>query len=302
MLKEAHKPFDIIEKSKIEDLVETIKGYRVILLPETDYLSDAAIQVLKVAVQEGTHIIATNRSLSHHPEALEELFGAKIVNINYDGSGNYIAPNNKAVFKSFDKQSMLFWEYNLGQYKFPGADQTLLPILAKGRPDPPEKIGGHDPTGYFAMGLKEHPKSKAVLLPNNIGRLYYLKGYEQHKNIVLDVLDYIYPESGSIIKTNAHPRVETVLKDYILNTPENINKISSDGKILHLVNITGFGGTSYFDPLPISNINFSIQSDFRPSSIISLKDNESLSFVYENGYVHFTVPVLEHYKAVVIKK
>ncbi len=302
MLKEAHIPFDIIEKSKIEDLAETVKAYRVIILPETDYLSDAGIKVLKEALKEGTHIIATNRSLSHHPEALEEIFGAKIVNKNYDGSGNYIAPNNKAVFKSFDKQSMLFWEYNLGQYNFPGADQTFLPILAKGRPGPPEKIGGHDPTGYFGMGLKEYPKSKAVLLPINIGRLYYLKGYEQHKNIVLDVLDHIYPESGSIIKTNAHPRVETVLKDYTLNTPENANKATNDGKILHLVNLTGFGGTSYFDPLPISNIDFSIQSDFRPSNIFSLKDDESIPFTYKDGYIHFTVPTLEQYKAIVIKK
>ncbi|MGB3145385.1 MAG: hypothetical protein WBB24_14885, partial [Maribacter sp.] len=301
MLKEAHIPFDIIEKSKIEVLHQKIKRYRVIILPETDYLTEGAIDVLKETVNQGTQLIATNRSLSHHPEALEQIFGAKVIDNNYNGSGNYVAPENKNIFKSFDKQSMLFWEYNLGQYDFSGATERFLPILAKGRPGPPEKIGGHDLTGYYGMGVKQHSRSKAVLLPINIGRLYYLKGYEQHKNILLDVLDYVYPESKDIIKTNAHPRIETVLKNYTLNTPENANKTTDDGKILHLVNLTGFGGTSYFNYLPVFNVDFTIKSDFEPSSIFSMGTEEYIEFTWDKGYIHFVVPVIGQYEGLVIK-
>lgn len=301
MLKEAHIPFDIIEKSKIEVLHQKIKRYRVIILPETDYLTEGAIDVLKETVNQGTQLIATNRSLSHHPEALEQIFGAKVIDNNYNGSGNYVAPENKNIFKSFDKQSMLFWEYNLGQYDFSGATERFLPILAKGRPGPPEKIGGHDLTGYYGMGVKQHSRSKAVLLPINIGRLYYLKGYEQHKNILLDVLDYAYPESKDIIKTNAHPRIETVLKNYTLNTPENANKTTDDGKILHLVNLTGFGGTSYFNYLPVFNVDFTIKSDFEPSSIFSMGTEEYIEFTWDKGYIHFVVPVIGQYEGLVIK-
>ena len=100
-----------------------------------------------------------------------DLFGAKIVKIDNDGAGNYLNPENKTIFKHFTKQKMLFWKFNLGLYDFKSADQTLLPILAKGRPGPPEIIGGHDPIGYFALGIKNHAKSKAVLMPVNIGRI-----------------------------------------------------------------------------------------------------------------------------------
>jgi hypothetical protein len=103
---------------------------------------------------------------------------------------------NKTMSKSFREQAMLFWKYNLGLYEYPEADQTFLQILSKGRPGPPEMIGGHEPTGYYAMGVRNHPRSKAVLLPMNIGRLYYLQGYKQHKNILLDVIDYVFAETG----------------------------------------------------------------------------------------------------------
>jgi hypothetical protein len=302
MLNEAHIPFDIIEKSKISSLELKIKEYRLIILPDIDDLSEEALEILKEAVQQGTSLIATNRSLIHHPDVLLELFGSKPIKSNNDGSGNYLSPENKSVFKNFEKQSMLFWEYNLGLYDYPEADEVFLPILAKGRPGPPEKIGGHDPTGYYAMAVKNHAQSKTAILPVNIGRLYYLMGYEQHKNILLDAIDYLFPEAGEIIQTNAHPRVETVLQKYTLNTPANITISRVDGMILHLVNLTGFGGTSYFEPLTVSNLEFNIKSDFQPTNVFSLINEEQLDFCWKDGFVSFEIEELGQYAAIVIEK
>ena len=46
------------------------------------------------------------------------------------------------------------------------------------------------------MGMKNYGKARNVILPENIGKLYYLHGYEQHKNILLDVIDNIFPQAG----------------------------------------------------------------------------------------------------------
>lgn len=302
MLNESHISYDIIEDTQIQNLIEKIKKYKLIILPEIIKLSPEALQVITEAVEQGTSIIATNKSFYQNPKAMFSLFGAKATNAENEGSGNYLTPIDKSVFKRFEKQSMLSWKFNLGLYDFSGSDKTFLPILSKGRPGPPEKIGGHDPTEYFAMAVKNHTKSKAAILPINLGKLYYLHGYEQYKNILLDAIDYLYPDVDSIIQTNAHPRVETILKKYVRNQPSNYNKTTEDGLILHLINLTGFSGNTYFKPLPVFNLEFKIKSDFKPTKIFSMQNEKTIPYIWNNGYISFTLKKLEQFDGIVMKK
>lgn len=302
MLKEAHIPFDIIEDAQIENLEEKVKKYKLIILPEITYLSKKSIDIIKEASANGTNLIATNKAFFDTPETLMDLFGAKIVTLDNDGAGNYLNPENKTIFKHFTKQKMLFWKFNLGLYDFKNADQTLLPVLAKGRPGPPEIIGGHDPIGSFALGIKNHPKSKDVLMPVNIGRLYYMHGYEEHKNIMLDVINYIYPEAAQTIQTDAPARVETILQKYSKNI-SGVNLASKEnGMILHLINLTGFSGNTYFPPLPIYQIKFKVKSDFKPTKVFSMTSGKPVIHTWKAGFLEFKVDKLEAFDGIVIDK
>lgn len=302
MLKEAHIQFDLIEDAQIEKLAEKMKRYRLIILPEIINLNAKALAILREAVANGTHLIATNRSLANDPEALEELFGAKSVQKDHDGAGFYLAPKNKELFKHFDKQSLVMWKFNLGLYDFSGADERLLPIYTPGRPGPPEKIGGHEPSGYFAMGVKNHPGSKAVLLPINLGRLYYIHGYEQHKNLLLDVMNYLLPEVSDLVTTNAPPRVEVVLQRFVRNVPSNYGATGDEGLIIHLVNITGFSGNTFFDPLPVRDLRFRIRCDFRPARVFAMVGENTLDFEWRDGYLELEVEELGQYEGVVVER
>ncbi|MEZ4902146.1 MAG: family 10 glycosylhydrolase [Spirosomataceae bacterium] len=302
MLKEAHIPFDIIEDAQIENRADKIKKYSLLILPDITYLSKASVQVLKDASQQGVHLIATNQAMFDDPEALYQLFGAKIINKDHEGSGFYLTPNDKTIFTRFKGQKMLFWKFNLGLYDLSGTDKQLLPILSKGRPGPPEIIGGHEPTGYYALGLKQHNNSKAAILPINLGRLYYVHGYEEHKNILLDVIKMVFPEVSQLIQTNAHERVEVILQEYTQNIPENINKKTNDGLIVHLVNLTGFSGNTYFEPLPLFNLSFKIQSSFKPSRIFSMISKQPLTYTWKNGYLEFNLNKLEAFEGIVIDR
>ena len=302
MLKEAHLQFDIIENTQIGKLKNEIRQYRLVILPEINQLDQESIEALREACKRGTNLIATNHTLSSHPDVLLELFGAEVVERNFNGAGNYIEPLNKMLFKRFREQSMLFWKYNLGLYDFSKADKTFLPILAKGRPGPPEMIGGHEPTGFYAMGVKNHSRSKAVLLPINLGRIYYLLGYEEHKNILLDVIDYVFPDAGKLIQTNAHESVEVILQNYILNIPENLNEQDPDGVILHMINLSGFSGNTYFDPISIDNLDFSVRLGFKPVSLYAMKSDKGLSFTYEGGYLRFRLDHLYEFEGIVMKR
>jgi Hypothetical glycosyl hydrolase 6 len=302
MLKEAHIPFDIVEDAQIANRAERIKQYKLIILPDITYAGAEVISTLKEASRGGCHLIATNKTFFDNADALQELFGAKIISSELEGSGNYLRIDNPSFFKRLKQQKMLFWKFNLGQYDLSLADSAMLPILSKGRPGPPEIIGGHEPTGYYGMGMKHYGKANNVILPENIGKLYYMHGYEQHKNILLDVIDHIFPQASELLQTNAPARVETVLQYYNRNIPGNSNKKIADGMILHLINLTGFSGNTYFVPLPVDIISFRVRCTFRPSKVFTLANNRPLSFTWEDGFLSFKLSKLTDFESVVIDK
>jgi hypothetical protein len=129
-----------------------------------------------------------------------------------------------------------------------------------------------------------------------------LHGYEQHKNILLDVIDYLYPEVNQLIQTNAHERIEVILQDFIRNIPENINRTESEGMILHLVNLTGFSGNTYFEPLPVYDIKFSIKPDFKPTKIFGLVDTDPIDFTWQDGRVNFSLNRIGPFESIVLAK
>jgi Hypothetical glycosyl hydrolase 6 len=302
MLKEAHIPFDIIEDAQLYNLSGAIKKYKLLVLPDITYLGAAAKEVLKAALHRGVHIIATNAAMSDDPAGLLDMFGAKIIGAANDGAGQYLQPVNKTIFTHFTRQSMVYWKFNLGLYDFSAADSVFLPILAKGRPGPPEIIGGHDATGFYAVGIKQYGQGRAVLFPANIGRLYYQQGYEEHKYLLLDIINHILPGADKIITTDAPARVETILQEYSLNTAANIGQPGKNGLLLHLINLTGFSGNTYFQPLPVYNRQYSISCGFKPTKVFSLTDKKPVSFVWSNGRVSFTVKNLTDYECIVVNR
>ncbi len=302
MLKEAHLQYDIIEDAQIQKRAIDLQKYALIVIPDITFLPSASVDVLKQLSRNGAHLLATNRSLSDHPEALRELFGAKSTQMEAEGSGHYLTPVHQPMFKRLAGQKMILWKFNLGQYDWTDDTQRQLPILAKGRPGPPEIIGGHDSTGYYALGIHSYHNTANALLPINLGRLYYLHGYQEHKHILLDVIDHLAPHLSTAIQTNAPARVEVILQEFTENTPAALTKKTTDGLILHLVNLTGFSGNTYFAPLLIRNLDFKINTPFKPSRIRQLGKKSIIPFSYSNGIVKFKVNDLEAYAGIVMDK
>ncbi len=300
MLKESHVQFDIIEDAQIENLAEQLRRYKLIILPDITYLGTKAIDILKNLAANGTHLLATNKSFSDNEAMLKEVFGVASVKMESDGSGYYLDVSNHNHFPRLHQQTMVFLKFNLGLYKFSSA-KNILPILTKGRPGPPEIIGGHEPSGFTACSMNDFGKAKAVMMPFNIGKLYFLHGYEQHKNILLDVIAGIYPEAFEYLKTDAHERVEMIVKEFRYNE-KNKKTPGADGTILHLVNITGFSGNTYFKPLAVRNIQISLKMSAQPSRVYTLTDKRPLPFYYRNGSLNLTLPELSDYQCIVFEK
>jgi hypothetical protein len=300
MLKEAHIQHDLIEDSQLAVQGNALSRYKVIILPDILRLDSAAISTLEWLQGKGTHLIATNRTLSDNSDALLRIFGAKAEQIDHDGAGYYIAPNDKTIFKRFTGQQLLSWKFNLGLYAFAEAD-TLLPILTPGRPGPPEIIGGHTRTKFHLLGVKGNGAGKAAMITGNLGRLYYQHGYQQHKNILLDVLDLLDNGVAGLISTNAPPRVEVIVKDFSTNVPEHLHEAGQQGRIVHFINLTGYSNT-YFEPLPVRDISVRLECDFKPASVVMMTNETPIEFEWKEGIVAFKLPALAGYEAVVLMR
>jgi hypothetical protein len=301
MLKESHVQFDIVEDAQVENLGEKLANYKLIILPDITYLGAKSLDVLKSLTNNGTYLLATNKSFSDNAAVLKEVFGVSSSKFEPDGNGYYLDVSDHSAFPRLRQQTMVFLKFNVGMYEFDKDSQTLLPLLTKGRPGPPEIIGGHEPSGFTACSIRDYGKGKAVVMPFNVGKLYYLHGYENHKNILLDVIAKIYPEAFEFLKTDAHERIEFVVKDFRFNDG-GAKTQGADGRIVHLVNITGFSGNTYFKPLPARNIHFTIKTSSKPSKVYTLSDKKPVLFEYKNGAITVTVKELGEYEAVVMEK
>lgn len=300
MLKEAHIQHDLIEDSQLPAQLSSLRRYRIVILPDILRLDSAAIQALEDLQRSGTHLIATNRTMSDNSDALLRIFGARAEEVNHDGAGYYIHPQSLKGFGSFSGQSLVSWKFNLGLYTFPQAD-TLLPIFTPGRPGPPEIIGGHARSGYYLLGIKTNGRAKAAIIPANLGRLYYVHGYQQHKNILLDLINILDDSIAGALSTDAPARVEVIVNEFSTNIPEHRETANSDGMIIHMINLTGFSNT-YFEPLPVQHISFRARCAFKPSHVIAMNDNRRIDFTWKDDELSFTVPQLGGYKAVVVMK
>lgn len=302
MLKEAHIPFDVMEYRRPHTQPEKLDQYEVIIIPGTPSFDSLDLKALSTAAKNGTQLLATGSAFVQHPSFLKTQFGASLIEENHDAAGNYLKVDDTTVFRTLDGQQMIHLTYPMGLYTFAPSVSSYLPILSKGRPGPPEIVGGHEPTGYKGVGIYHTGKNKHALMTPAIGRLYYLKGYEQHKKLFLNTLSAIYPAAEDLLKTDAPERVELVLKQYALNdTASRSGNFQPEGHILHLINLTGFSGNTYFKANDLQDISVDVALAEEPSEIHLLKGNQPLDFSWKDGRARFMVPKLTDYEAVVIK-
>lgn len=296
-LKEEHVQFDLILKKYLSDRFEKLKSYKIIVLGHLQNFTDEEIEILEKLTEEGVNIIATNQSMIDTPEALKNLFGVTVKEKELDAFKYYLQLKDQDIIKRQEKLYQAFLKCNFMKCEFDAESQLFLPLLDKGREGPPEMIGGHVPTGWYGASILDKNNGKMVYIPWEIGRMYYQYGFFAHSDIFLDVIDYINPEIMQDFKTNAPPQVEITFNKFKYNsdTTDSYNKY-----IINLINLSGFNGRSYFEPLEIDAINFEIKVDTKPKKIYGLKSGEAIKFEGDS-IIKFTLDNLQDFEALVIE-
>jgi hypothetical protein len=82
----------------------------------------------------------------------------------------------------------------------------------------------------------------------NIGELYFRHGFADYRWILLGALHALVPEEQRVLSTNAHPSVET-----------GLHRLPDGSRLLQLLNLSGFNGMTYEDPIPIGEIEIELR-------------------------------------------
>ena len=240
MLKEAHIPFDPVIYSAIDHVYDRLDEYDVIILP--DLPRRPADKFRQKLLSTTATIVATGRTFQEDPELLKELFGVRITGKIAPIRGTYIATEPKEVFQSFPLRDWVYLDKEAYRIALEDA-QGVLPLVGYASYGPPERAYGHKRTGESMAAIKN---GKNIYLPWQVGTLYYTQGYEDFKQIFVDLLKHVRPLHLPIT-TNAPGCAEVIYR-----------QVDEGISLLQIINLSGFTGKTMVKPLPLENIQVSL--------------------------------------------
>ncbi len=280
ILKEEHILYDIIGTEKILATSDSMKQYKAAIVPS---LEGIPAKVIKEIRDQGVllFVAGTTEKLS---KEYSDALGYEVHGTLEDTKSAYLYAKDKKIFKHFVKRDWIFLMDRFGLVK-EKSNKNLLPLVSKAWFGPPERAYGNSETDIpGALYIKDE---KVVCFPWNVGKLYYMYGYEDHKHAFVDVLDNFVPEIRQF-STNAPISVETFF-----------NKTKNGDYLLQLINLSGFNGTTVTKHIPIHDIEVTVPLSGNIEAR-SLKGNNIETKNSKKGTV-IKISVLEEYEAVAIK-
>lgn len=246
MLKESHIQFDVIKQDRLERLAAS--SAKIVILPAVERLEADELALLTEWRNAGLHIVATGGALAGQPEALDVLFDARPGRMIGETTASYVMIEDKEMFPELVLRDWVVVEGAFAAVTFGEDTERKLPYIAAASFGPPERAYGHTVSDIHALGIRlpgrdGGPGGGTAYVCWNVGELYYRHGFADYRWVVLGALNALLPEGQRVLRTNVHPSVEISLHD-----------LPDGSRLLQLLNLSGFNGTTYQDPIPFEGI------------------------------------------------
>ena len=291
ILKESHIQFQVVEQYALKK--EHVDKPQLILCADL-FPTDSLLDILEMTLSKKKTLIWTGTAWGNHcsPQFMR-LFSIADARTPAKSRGGYLL--NKPVDIFHDLKETDWTLFDGPDVPVYGSTQCSygLEILKPGMFGPPEMCGGNDPTGEYAFLM--NTEKQTILLPFQPGYLYMRYGYDEYRHIVTDSLrcrGWLKPS----LSIEAHPMVEAFL-----------NRYEPDGSLafcnLQLINLSGYNGVSFHEPLPVKDIPVTINlpSNKKPEDVFSLTSDHGLPFKTNGQELRFTIPQLGMYEMIIIK-
>lgn len=234
MLKESHLLFDLLDLQEMEQAKVQTGRYSVVLLPGVQKLGISVAENLRNC---GAVLVATGAALREEPDFLSQMFGVTIGGRLSPIRGCYMLTEPKEVFGDFKDRD---WVYLDKDYYFMEPEEenkNYLPLIRAGMYGPPERCQGYEITDQSYVSVRE---GRAVYFSWMPGSLYQMQGYEDFKQIFLDVLRKNTDGMNQMLRVDGPPCAEVFF-----------DRCGPDLYLLQVINYSGFNGTTFFEPLDV---------------------------------------------------
>ncbi len=240
MLKERHIPFDTAILSAMEDFAGRLDDYDIVVLPDLPRAPGPRLR--EALLSTSATVVGTGRTFQEDPALLERLFGVRILEKLAPAAANYLLAQPKGLFRSFPERD---WVFLCGDsYRLELTDaEGYLPLVGAAPYGPPERAHGHRVTDSRMAAVKG---GKNLYLPWAPGTLYYNLGYEDHKDIFLDLLKKVRP-----LRLPFETDAPGCADIFFYSTGPN-------EYLVQVVNLSGFNGVTMAKPLPLEQIHLTL--------------------------------------------
>lgn len=194
----------------------------------------------------------------------------------------YFRVRNRQIFPSLRDTNLIMLNGPYTEVAPSGAAAlTLIPPSMIG---PPEKIHV-DMKNTDKAGVVFMNGGRAAWIPWDLGTLYHRLSLPAHKALLHDLVAGLLPQRQ--LTTNAHPLVEISLMR------------QGNRTLLHLINLSGHSQTAYFPPVPMSNLEFTIQGTYRTAAAV--QGRTAINPFTVSGQTRIAVPTLKEYEVIVLE-
>ncbi|GIQ67238.1 hypothetical protein DUZ99_17520 [Xylanibacillus composti] len=295
MLKENHIQFDVIHQHTLVHHQEKLARFKAVIIPDIAQFTDEELVMLEEAAKQGVSLLSTGLSFTFNEanrSFVERVFGGKLESLHdVKQEASYFYTSDKTVFRHFPERDWVIIDGPFYHVRFDDQTAGLLPWVEPSTFGPPERAFGHRVSQeWFGAGMRKQGAMQTVYMPWKPASLYYQHGYSDHKFAVLDLLYHLVGDAWTLT-TNAPQQVEVFF-----------NKLDDCTYMLHLLNLSGFNGVSYSEPLPIHDLTVTLPGIGPISQARNLVDSQQApSSVSITGNATVKVSVLEDFAAIVLR-
>lgn len=292
MLKERHILFDVIVEGQLAANLAKLEWAKAVLLPGPWRADASGLAVLEQAQAAGTALIATGSAFLEDEATLAKLFAARFSGTVERLPAAYLEVKDNEWFPSLAGRDWIIAGEAIARMGYEtDVVQEKLRLVEPAHFGPPERAYGHQLGSHSGLGIATRANGGAGLYyPWDPGSQYYRFGFEDHKFAVTDVLEHLLGDSSRV---TAEAPASTELF---------ASELADGNLLIQLLNLSGFNGTTFHPPLPVSGIRITVQVERQPVYLRHLRTGEAVAWQEaEGGRLIFTVPQLACYEAFVLE-
>jgi hypothetical protein len=295
-LSELHIPFDEMLLSRFPQAAQTAQ-YKLVILPDIQYLSGEQTGALDQFVRQGGTVLAIGETgfydgdfVRREAPALQCLGLDKILHHRKDMLSAMLQvglEEKEKYFPHFKDMDHVAVGREFIFTRLKNETHGFLRLIPPQMFGPPERCYPLYETDIPGLTRFGYGLGYGIYIPWRPGTFFFEEGYSNTLVFMQDVLEHLCGMDS--LAPALTPMVETTL---------------ARGKgrtVVHLVNINGHYGNSYYEPLPVYNITLDVPVKEKALSARALQGGQKLDWVKTKCGVQIKLPLLNAYEAVIIE-